>query len=828
MELLERLEEALGDRYTVEHELGRGGMATVFLARDLKHDREVAVKVLHDDLASSIGAERFQREIHIAGRLTHPNILPLYDSGRLNGSLYYVMPYVEGESLRTRLDREHQLPIAEAVRITCEIAAALDHAHRQGILHRDIKPENVLLEDGHAVIADFGIARALTDSKDHITYTGISLGTPGYMSPEQASATRDIDGRSDQYSLGCVLYEMLVGAPPFSGPNPQAVMARHALDPVPSMRTVRSTIPQEIEAAVVRALAKSPADRFASMHEFAEALCGAGASTTTTVTFAVPNLLRRKSPIVASIVVIAVLAAASLWLLGDSPQRQVLAGTLDQFDRNRIAILYFDNASGGDSMTPLADGLTESLIQQLDRVSVLDVVTSNGVRQFRNDRESSLDVVATVLRAGTLVTGTVEPIGSRVRVEVRLHDGNSAGTVFKRKAFEVPRTAVLSLRDSIATEVASFLRQQLRTEIQLQAQLRSTNNLDAWSLVQRASALHRDARAAAAAGDTSAMPQLRAADSLLALAEALDTAWVEPAILRATVATTAGEFARRASQAEPWIGRGLAHADRALLREPQNARALAARGTLRYIKLARELASDRVEADRLLAGAEADLNTALNLEPWQATTWNTLSTLYYRKLDLPGAHVAAQRAYEEDAYLSAASDVLWRLFVTSYDLEQAHVAEKWCNEGRRRFPDSDRFAQCPLWLMLMPDVRADPERARMIVQEVLALTPEPQLALKERELRMLEAATLARSGQADSARRMITDARAGSDLDPQKKLLWIEALTRIALGEHDEALQLLKRFLTEFPQHRAGLSRNTWWWRDLKSNPEYQALVSVS
>jgi serine/threonine-protein kinase len=272
-QLLEQLNSALKDRYDLERELGRGGMATVFLARDVKHSRQVAIKVLHEDLAIAMGEERFRREIDIATSLSHPHILPLYDSGEAQGSLFYVMPYVEGESLRDRLNRDKILPIEDALRIAQEVASALDFAHRKNIIHRDIKPENILLGGGHAVVADFGLARAVNSmNAEALTQTGMSLGTPTYMSPEQAFAEKDIDGRSDEYSLACVLYEMLTGQPPFSGPNAQAIMARHSMAAVPSMKIVRNTIPDEVEDLVQRALAKSRTDRFATLAEFAQEL----------------------------------------------------------------------------------------------------------------------------------------------------------------------------------------------------------------------------------------------------------------------------------------------------------------------------------------------------------------------------------------------------------------------------------------------------------------------------------------------------------------------------------------------------------------------------
>ncbi|MHC4769068.1 MAG: serine/threonine-protein kinase, partial [Planctomycetota bacterium] len=272
-ELEQHLASALADRYAIERELGRGGMAVVYLARDFRHDRLVALKVLRPELAATLGAERFLREIRIAAKLTHPHILALHDSGEADGLLFYVMPYIEGESLRGKLDRETQLGIEEAIELTRQVAAALDYAHRQGIIHRDIKPENILLHEGEAVVADFGIARALhAAGGERLTETGLSLGTPQYMSPEQASGTAEVDARSDIYALACVLYEMLAGDPPFTGPTTPAVIARQLVDPPPSIRTVRPTVPVEVEQGVLKALAKVPVDRYETAGGFVAAL----------------------------------------------------------------------------------------------------------------------------------------------------------------------------------------------------------------------------------------------------------------------------------------------------------------------------------------------------------------------------------------------------------------------------------------------------------------------------------------------------------------------------------------------------------------------------
>ena len=280
-DLLERLTAALADRYAIESEIGRGGMATVYLAQDLKHRRKVAIKVLHPELAATLGSERFLQEIEIVAGLQHPHILPLYDSGEAEGLLYYVMPYARGESLRHRLDRERQLAVDESVRIAVEVADALDYAHRQGVVHRDIKPGNILLAEGHATIADFGIARAVEVARrERLTSTGLGVGTPLYSSPEQATAQETLDGRTDIYSLGCVLYEMLAGEPPLTGATPQIIHARRVSETPSTLHGLRDTVPPALDHVIARALARVPADRYATASQFGQAMQAAIFATT--------------------------------------------------------------------------------------------------------------------------------------------------------------------------------------------------------------------------------------------------------------------------------------------------------------------------------------------------------------------------------------------------------------------------------------------------------------------------------------------------------------------------------------------------------------------
>ena len=373
-----RLAAALANRYTIERELGRGGMATVYLARDVKHARSVAIKVLNADLAASLGAGRFVREIATTANLRHPHILPLYDSGEADGLLFYVMPLVEGESLRDRLMRERQLPLPDALRIALEVADALGYAHARGVIHRDIKPENVLLAEGQAYLCDFGIAKALLEPGDErLTSTGVSIGTPAYMSPEQTSAG-EMDARSDQYSLAAMLYEMLTGEPPFTG-SAQAIMARRLTEPARALRPVRSTVPESVERAVLRALERSPVDRFPDVAAFAAELrVQEPASAHSTLP---PSRIRWRVAAVAAVLGVAALGA---WLRFDmatgrgreaeDPEvialyqrglrgydKRTTAGTLD-------AIAAFNDAVRQDATFSRAwNGLADTYLRAYDR-----------------------------------------------------------------------------------------------------------------------------------------------------------------------------------------------------------------------------------------------------------------------------------------------------------------------------------------------------------------------------------------------------------------------------------------------------------------------------
>jgi eukaryotic-like serine/threonine-protein kinase len=396
------LTAALESRYRFERELGRGGMATVYLAHDLKHDRPVALKVLSPDLGAALGPERFQREIRLAARLQHPHILTVHDSGETAGHLWYAMPYVEGESLRDRLRREGQLGVEDALRITREAAQALQYAHDHGVVHRDIKPENLLLtKDGNTLVADFGIARAV-GGDEHLTQTGMSVGTPAYMSPEQASGDKVLDARTDIYSLGAVLYEMLAGEPPFTGPSAQAIIVKRLTEPAPSVRKVRPSVPEEVDKALRRALAPITADRFSSIADLARVITAPSVSTPTpaaTLQLATAGRWRKRVPAgVATLAMGFLLGLGVLFAWRRSHSGTAAGGKV-------IAVLPFENL-GDTASDYFADGIADALRGKLASLSGMEVIARGSSVPYKRTRKPP-EAIARELGARYLLTGTV-------------------------------------------------------------------------------------------------------------------------------------------------------------------------------------------------------------------------------------------------------------------------------------------------------------------------------------------------------------------------------------------------------------------------------------
>ena len=425
---LAQLATALAGRYRVERELGHGGMATVYLADDLRHHRQVAIKVLRPELGAVLGPDRFTREIGIAAKLNHPHILPLHDSGEADGLLFYVMPYVRGGSLRQRLSLERQLPVDEAVALVRQVAAALGHAHAQGLVHRDIKPENILLHEGEAMVTDFGIALA-ADTGERLTATGLMLGTPEYMSPEQAAGERALNARTDVYSLGCVLYELLAGEPPHTGTTARSVIARRFTEPAPRVRRHRPAVAPALEQAIVTALAVDPADRYPSIAAFAEALAAPA----------------RGAPGPAS-----------------------------------VAVLPFLNLSADPENEFFADGITEDVIAQLSKVRSLKVISRGSVMPFKK-REQSLRQIGTTLDVATLLEGSVRRAGSRVRIVAQLIDAETDRHLWA-ETYDRDLTDIFAIQSDVALHIAAALKAELSHEERTRIRKEPTDDVQAYQL----------------------------------------------------------------------------------------------------------------------------------------------------------------------------------------------------------------------------------------------------------------------------------------------------------------------------------------------------------
>jgi len=434
------MEAALGPNYRLHRELGRGGMATVYLGEDLRHDRQVAVKVLRPEIAAQLGADRFHREIMLTARLSHPHITPLLDSGESGTLLYYVMPFIEGESLRDRMRREHQLPVEDALRIACEVADALQYAHERGAIHRDIKPANILFQAGHAMVTDFGIARAVSQAGgDHLTMTGLVIGTPTYMSPEQATGDADVDARGDIYSLGCVLYEMLAGEPPFTGSTARAVLVKQLTQPPPDASLLREAIPAGVARAVRKALSRTPTDRFASAWEFAEAL--------------------------------------------EAADRDFVPAWPGADSEKSIAVLPFTNMSADPENVFFCDGIAEEIINTLTQIPQLRVAGRTSAFSFRDTHEN-LRSVGEKLNVRTVLEGSVRKSGERLRITAQLIDVASGYHLWSER-FDRELRDVFTIQEEIARSIATRLEVTLTGE---SARPR-TENVEAYELYAKGRSL---------------------------------------------------------------------------------------------------------------------------------------------------------------------------------------------------------------------------------------------------------------------------------------------------------------------------------------------------
>ena len=623
-DLRAQLQEGLGGSYSLERELGRGGMATVFLARDLKHDRPVALKVLHPELAASVGPERFQREIRLAARLQHPHVLTVLDSGAAAGRLWFTMPYVEGESLRERLRRERQLSADAALRIATEAARGLEYAHQHGVVHRDIKPENILLTgDGTTLVADFGIARALSAAAgddERLTETGLAIGTPAYMSPEQAAGDRGLDARTDIYSLAAVLFEMLAGQPPYTGATTQALMVKRLTEPAPSVRAVRPNLPEPVDGAIRKALSPVPADRFASMTEFAAALqaaAPASSSAQPTVVTATPAASRAgdrsgRRARSASILLLGFVLGLGV-LFGLLRRQQPTAGTAPG-DSKRLAVLPFENL-GAKEDEYFADGMTDEVRGKLAALQGLQVIAQRSASEYKGSSKSYQEI-GRELGVDYLLVGKVrwdKPANGQSRVRVSPELIEVAGSRSRwQQPFEAVLSDVFQVQGRIAGEVAQALDVALAAPEREQLESRPTRNLAAYDAFLRGEEISKRM----SEPDATALERASAAyERAVALDSTFVQAWVRLSQAHAGMwanGVPTPERAERARQA----------AERALALDPEAADGRLALGTYYdYIAGEYEKALEQFALGQRVAPNNADLWSGAALSQQSLGRW---------------------------------------------------------------------------------------------------------------------------------------------------------------------------------------------------------------
>jgi serine/threonine protein kinase/Tfp pilus assembly protein PilF len=667
---------ALADRYTIERELGRGGMATVFLAEEKKHGRKVAIKVLRREITAALGTERFLREIGIAARLSHPHIVPLIDSGEAGGVLYYVQPHVPGGSLRERLERQKPLSLKESLRIAQEVGAGLDFAHRNGFVHRDVKPENILFADGHAVLGDFGVARACCgDEGSTVTEVGIAVGTPEYMSPEQASGESALGNPSDIYSLACVVYEMLTGAPPFHGLSARATMAKHVTETAPAVRGLRPDVPAPVERALARALAKDPAERYETAAEFVDALLAEGPGT-------------GRAPAVS----------------------------------RSIAVLPFVNASPDPENEYLSDGITDELIDALAKIGGLRVSSRTSVFALKG---KPLDVraVGALLGVSVILEGTVRKSGDKLRITAQLTSTDDGRLLWSQR-YDRKLADVFTIQDEIAGTIVSTLRATMFADLSEHIPRRYTENIQAYGLYLKGRYAWNKRTREGVAEAIGFFEQAIAADPLyapayagLADSYALDVDY--RSIPVAEMFARAQEYARKALELDESVPS--AHASLAWVlfifdwdwdaaeREFRRAIELDPRYASAHQWFAFLLASRGQHDAALLEG-----HTALELDPGSVSVRRGVGWLYYyaRRFDQARDHLA--RAIE----MNPMAVESYRMLATSVALQGD------LEEGERLFretltlPAAGAYTKAGLgWVLAMAGRRAEAEALLEEIEE---------------------------------------------------------------------------------------------------------------
>lgn len=797
-EIAGRLRASVGERYRIVRELGRGGMAIVFLAEDPRHHRQVALKVLKPELAHDIGISRFLQEIETVAGLAHPNILPLHDSGEANGLLYYVMPYVSGESLRERLihvgRNNERLPVAEAVRIAREVADALYHAHERGIVHCDIKPENILLVSGHAVVSDFGIARAMkVAGAEDLAEAAVAFGTPTYMSPEQIRAEVNVDGRSDIYSLGCMLYEMLEGKAPFRGSVP-SVLHQHLFSrPAPVQG------PPALVEAVSRAMAKGAASRFASAAEFERALAGIAADADAHRQSSASS--RRRAAIgvtTLAAVVVGVIAMLVQSRRGDAVPRT--GGPVVVAIRPFVQL----GAPGSAGFGWLAAALETRLAYALFDAPDIDLRSTTAVLAY-GERQIPDDSLARLLDVDFFLDGQIIPSGDSITVTVQLSDGPNA-TVLEvgsvRQALSAPSEQLL---EAVASKVTVTLLPAVGREVRVRQWRALAHDTQTVMLRHRAqerrwageALLYTDPRAAAR--------EFAAADSLLAASASRDRRWQEPRLARASLAARRALAERTFSDTaviRQILDDGIASAESVLEEDGESAEALAYRGRLKWRKYLWAGREDESQAS-LLDAAESDLRRAASaVRPVAAAAQDLSEILYMVRARFAEAREFALQAYRLDAYLDEAGLLINRIALTSLNLGYDSDAANWCRTGLRRYPDQPFHVACLLEVMAWGTGPVAADSARAYYRALTAREPHPTVRW---HYMLRVAAVHARAGQRREAEQLLAQVRnevrqAGAN---GSLLLPWEAGVHFRLGNAREGERLYAQYRAYAPDDAA-------------------------
>ena len=731
-----QLSAAVGDRYRVERRLGAGGMAVVFLAQDLRHRRPVAIKVLRPALAAIVGAARFLQEIEITAGLQHPNILPLYDSGLAGNLPYYVMPFVAGESLRDRLQRERQLPVETALELVRGIAGALEFAHDHGVVHRDVKPENILLHEGQALVADFGIARAMTlTAGSRLTETGLVVGTPQYMSPEQALG-QPVDARTDVYALACLAYEMLAGEPPFSGATAPAILTRQLNDRPPSLTAARPALGEEMDRALVRGLAPVPADRYPSPRRLSEALTAAAARSA-------PRSPRRRAWIGAGIVAVllAGVAAAGLLIRGRRPSPPAATS---------IAVLPFANASADSAVNYVGEGVAEELIGALSKVPGIRVAPRSSSFGLR-DEPGGGRAVGARLGVGRVLEGTVRKAGSRLRVTAQLTDVGAGYSIWT-DSFDRQDGDALALEEELARAILAKLAPTLSAGGARPAIRRGTTDPAAYDLYLQGR-YYFGLRTG---------PTFVRAGELFEAALARDSTFARAWAGLADSYCIQSNFGQR--PAREVCPRSLQAARRALVLDSTLAEAHASLG---FVHLFYEWDLDR---------AEAELRRAIALDPLSGTAYLWLMQMQSARGDTAGAIASIRRAAELEPF-----SLIIRTRVGTALMRAGRLPEAVA-EVRQVLAMDSTYAEAwrSLGLFLVTWGRAD---------SGLAVLRDHQAPIG------LVAYAAATAGQRDSARQWLS-ALSRDPVASRAQALYA-AFTAAALGDTEEALEWLGRAATE-------------------------------